>query len=504
MQVQADRHEHIPTVLGTGETLVMPDRPQAMTPVGLTAKHSVDFLLALVGVLSLAPLLLVVAILIKLDSPGPVFFRQRRAARGGGLFEIFKFRTMVDGAYRMGSRLTVKRDPRITRLGRLLRWSKIDELPQLFNVLRGDMSLIGPRPEDPYFVEFYSAEQRRVLAMRPGIVGPSQIQGRDEVEDYPEGLRDTERYYVEHILPAKLKRDLEYVAAATFWGDMWLLAHGMWITLRGLFKTKYLWERRRRIALMGVDVVLVAAAYLLALVIRFDWQMPKAAYFGQALAIVVLVRPPLLAYFGSYHVILSHFGLWDLFAIFKAVSLGSIVVAGLTYFGGAQGHPRSVFVIDWALLLFLLASSRYALRAWTRRHPRRRTRSRQKAIVVGAGIGGEHIGRALLDDPTSQYEPVGFIDESYERWGSRIHGVKVLGGTSELKLALSANGVNAVFVCLSDLEEDTAREVARICSDARVECRMLPALTDLLNTDSFALERTDLRSAAVNGGELPS
>jgi FlaA1/EpsC-like NDP-sugar epimerase len=254
---------------------------------------------------------------------------------------------------------------------------------------------------------------------------------------------------------------------------------------------------------MGVDVVLVVAAYLLALSIRFDWQLPKAAYVGQVLAIVILVRPPLLAYFGSYHVILSHFGLWDLFAIFKAVSVGSIVVAGLTYFLGAQGHPRSVFIIDWALLLFLLASSRYALRAWTRRHPRRRTRSRQKAIVVGAGIGGEHIGRALLDDPTSQYEPVGFIDESYERWGSRIHGVKVLGGTSELKLALSANGVNAVFVCLSDLEEDTAREVAKICSDARVECRMLPALTDLLNTDSFALERTELRSAAVNADDLP-
>src|SRR5690242_5976261 len=107
---------------------------RAMTPAGMVAKHCVDFELALCGVICLLPVIGTVAVLIKLDSPGPVFFRQKRAGRNGRLFEIFKFRTMVQGAYLMGSRLTVKRDPRITRLGRFLRWSKIDELPQLFNV----------------------------------------------------------------------------------------------------------------------------------------------------------------------------------------------------------------------------------------------------------------------------------------------------------------------------------------------------------------------------------
>lgn len=503
MQAHVDPRESLSPVVGVAAE-VAPGPSVAMSAIGLSGKHAVDFVLALFGVLCLAPLFVVIGILIKLDSPGPVFFRQKRVGRGGVPFEIFKFRTMVDGAYRMGSRLTVKRDPRITRLGGLLRWSKIDELPQLFNVLRGEMSLIGPRPEDPHFVQFYTAEQRQVLSMRPGIVGPSQIQGRDEVENYPEGLRDTESYYVQHILPGKLRRDLEYVRTATFWGDMWLLVQGIWITIRGLFKLKYLWERRRRIALMAVDLVLVITAYLLALLIRFDWQLPLGPYMVQALGIMVAVRPPLLAYFGCYHVILSHFGLWDLLAIFKAVSVGSVVVAGLTYFIGAQGHPRSVFVIDWVLLLFMLSSFRYALRAWTRRHPRHRRRAKQKAIVVGSGIGGEHIARALLDDPASQYEPVGFIDDRYDRWGARIHGVKVLGGASELKLALSANGVKAVFVCLSDLQETTAREVARICAEARVDCRMLPALTDLLKTDSFSLERAQANSAEVSEGGVPS
>jgi len=466
----------------------------AMTRAGLTAKHTVDFLLALLGVVGLLPGFMLVAVLIKLDSPGPVLFRQKRAGRGGRLFEILKFRTMVQGAYLMGSRLTVKRDPRITRLGELLRWSKIDELPQLFNVLRGEMSLIGPRPEDPHFVQFYTPEQRRVLLWRPGIVGPSQIEGRDEIESYPDGLKDTESYYVKHILPAKLRRDLEYVEHTTFWNDMTLLARGVWVTARGAFKAKYLWRRRRRIALMAVDLVLAVMAYALALLIRFDWEWPAAEYSFQTITLIALLRPPMLVYFGAYQGIASYFGLWDLAAVFKAVTVGSIAAAGLTYFVGSQSHPRSVFLIDWALLLFLLSSTRYLLRIWSRWHPRKRSEARARAIIAGAGHGGEQISRALIDDSSSAYRPVGFIDESPERWGSAIHGIKVLGGTAELQLALSANNVRVVFVCLSDLTASAARETAEICAAAGVECRMLPALSELLNTGNVILERSSGRA----------
>jgi len=483
MQAEADLSEDETLVVDTTNV------KRAMTPAGELAKHCLDFLLALVGVLCLLPLFVTVALLIKFDTPGPVFFRQKRVGRHGKTFLIYKFRTMVDGAYLMGSRLTVKRDPRVTRLGKFLRWSKLDELPQLFNVLAGDMNFIGPRPEDPHFVESYSATQRQVLAVRPGIVGPSQIQGRNEVEDYPDGIKDTETYYREYILPPKLERDLEYVLTTTFWGDLWLLVHGVWITLRGAFRAEYLWNRRRRVALMGLDVLLIAVSYVLACVIRFDFDWPAGDVTIRALTLMLLVRPPILLYFGSYHVIFSYFGLWDMFALFKAVSAGSLVVAALTYLVGLQSHPRSVFFIDWALLLSLLVGSRYALRAWARRHPRS-SEARAKAIVVGAGRGGEQILRSLVDDPSSSYRAIGFIDESQERWGSRIHGVKVLGGPTELRLALSANGVQVVFVCLSDLSEGTAREVADICSSAGVDCRMLPALSDLLNTDSFTLERS--------------
>jgi FlaA1/EpsC-like NDP-sugar epimerase len=158
-----------------------------------------------------------------------------------------------------------------------------------------------------------------------------------------------------------------------------------------------------------------------------------------------------------------------------------------------------VFFIDWALLLFLLSSTRYLLRIWTRWHARRRSEAREKAIIVGAGYGGVQISRALMDDPSSAYQPVGFIDESAERWGSTIHGIKVLGGTTELQLALSANGVKVVFVCLSDLTESATREVAEVCAAAGVECRMLPALSELLNTDSFTVDRSTTAAGVDRG-----
>jgi lipopolysaccharide/colanic/teichoic acid biosynthesis glycosyltransferase len=497
MQIEGDLAPHPADVVHPDSATFAGLERRAMTRFGLAAKHAVDFALALVGVVCVLPVLILVAICIKLDSPGPVFFRQTRVGRDGKVFQIFKFRTMVHGAYAMGSRLTVKRDPRITRLGKLLRWSKIDELPQLFNVLRGEMSLIGPRPEDPHFVMLYTPAQRRVLALRPGIVGPSQIQGRDEVDDYPEGIRDTERYYIEHILPAKLQRDLEYVQTTTFWADMVLLVRGVWATVRGAIRAKYLWRRRRRIALLGADIVLSVISYNLAMLIRFDWQWPQADFVVQTMILVALIRPVLLVYFGAYQGILSYFGVWDALALFKAVSAGSLAVAGVTYFVGAQQHPRSVFVIDWALLLLMLTGSRYVLRGVARGRSRRHWHTRERALIVGAGHGGEQISRALMDDPSSGYRAVGFIDESQERWGSRIHGVKVLGGTAELRLALSANGVRVVFVCLSDLKQATAREVAEICAAAKVECRMLPALSDLLHADAAQMEQP---AAHISGG----
>lgn len=461
-------------------------------------KRLVDFLIAAVGLLVLLPFLLLVALLIKLDSPGPVFFRQERVGLKGRTFRIFKFRSMVNGAYKMGSRLTTKRDPRVTRVGQMLRWFKIDELPQLINVLIGEMSLIGPRPEDPHFVRYYTKAQQAVLSVRPGMVGPSQILGRDELESYPEGLKDTEAYYIDHILPEKLERDLDYVRRATFWGDMGLLARGIWATVRGAVKTKFLWRRRHRVALFAADCVLIVASCFLAFMIRNDFDWPQDPRFLLLpMLITLVVRAAALMYFGGYQGVFAYFGLYDLAALFKAATLSAVIAGGLTFFVGLQSFPRSVFVIDWAIVLFMLSGIRYGLRIWVRHGWRQRGQRRQKALVVGAGVGGESIARTLLEDPLCPYRPVGFIDEVPERWGSLIHGVRVLGGAAELPLAVSANRIQAVFVCMSDLSDHAAREVVDVCAQAGVEYRIVPALSDLLSAETFGNERNGLPAGSM-------
>jgi FlaA1/EpsC-like NDP-sugar epimerase len=316
------------------------------------------------------------------------------------------------------------------------------------------------------------------------MLGPSQILGRDELESYPEGMVDTESYYVEEILPEKLRRDLEYVASASFLGDLKLLAHGLWATAYGAIKGKFLWQRRHRVALFLVDMGLTVVSCYLAFMIRYEFEFAvRITFFVYPLLITVATRALALTYFGAYQGVFAYFGLWDMVALFKAVSISAVVAGGLVFFTGFQSFPRSVFIIDWAIILSLLASLRYALRGVVRRRWHQGGDLKRKALVVGAGVGGEQIGRLLLEDPLCPYRPVGFIDETPERWGSLIHGIRVLGGAAELPLAVSANRIEAVFICASDLSDKAVQEVLDVCQQAGVEYRLVPTLSDLLGRE---------------------
>jgi lipopolysaccharide/colanic/teichoic acid biosynthesis glycosyltransferase len=189
------------------------------------AKRLFDLLLSLAGLLLLSPLMLAAAAWIKLDSPGPVFFRQERVGRFGVPFRIHKFRTMTHGG--TGSLLTVGADTRITRAGAFLRRSKLDELPQLIDVLLGSMSLVGPRPEVPRYVAMYPQTLRdKVLSVRPGITDVASIEYRDE-NDLLARAADPEREYVDVVMPAKLALAAHYVDHASLRFDMQLILKTM-------------------------------------------------------------------------------------------------------------------------------------------------------------------------------------------------------------------------------------------------------------------------------------
>lgn len=185
-------------------------------------KRAFDIVVSLVLVLVLLPLLVVLALSVVLTSSGGAFFRQVRVGRGGHEFKLMKFRTMRPDSEARGQLTIGGRDPRVTPIGYFLRKSKLDELPQLWNVLVGDMSLVGPRPEVPKYVALYTTEQREVLGVRPGITGPASLQYIDENELLARSA-DPERTYIEEVMPAKLAIDLEYVRRASMANDLRIL-----------------------------------------------------------------------------------------------------------------------------------------------------------------------------------------------------------------------------------------------------------------------------------------
>jgi lipopolysaccharide/colanic/teichoic acid biosynthesis glycosyltransferase len=182
-------------------------------------KITFDFVVSIVAILVLIPLFLIISFLIKIDSKGPIIFKQVRVGRNGKEFKIYKFRTMVTDAEKLGKQITVGRDPRITRVGYFLRKFKLDELPQLFNVLKGDMSLVGPRPEVPRYTQLYNEEQKKVFTVRPGITDYASIKYRNENEILAKS-EDPEKTYIEVIMPDKLKLNLKYIEEQSLWLDI--------------------------------------------------------------------------------------------------------------------------------------------------------------------------------------------------------------------------------------------------------------------------------------------
>ena len=196
-------------------------------------KRLSDIFFSLIAIIISSPIMLVVALLIKHEDGGPVFFRQQRIGIYGKPFTMYKFRSMeVQAPEKEKSEWTTKRDPRVTPIGRVIRKTSIDEMPQLFNVLRGDMSFVGPRPEVQEYTDLYTEEQRQVFLVRPGITGVASIRYRNE-NDLLAASDDPNRTYIQEILPEKLRLDLSYIPRAGVVQDIALIFETLAVVIRG-------------------------------------------------------------------------------------------------------------------------------------------------------------------------------------------------------------------------------------------------------------------------------
>jgi lipopolysaccharide/colanic/teichoic acid biosynthesis glycosyltransferase len=223
------------TASGPLNSAGLPEASGTATPGPLrpdsAARRCLDLAVAAVTLAILWPLMLLISVAIKAESRGPVLYRALRVGRDGRGIQVLKFRTMVEDAAGIGPAITARGDPRVTRIGRWLRLTKVDELPQLVNVIRGDMSLVGPRPEDPRYVSMYTPAQRRILDVRPGMTSPASIAYRDEESRLERGSLESD--YVEGHMPAKLAIDLRYLEQRTLTTDLGVILRTLWTVLTG-------------------------------------------------------------------------------------------------------------------------------------------------------------------------------------------------------------------------------------------------------------------------------
>jgi lipopolysaccharide/colanic/teichoic acid biosynthesis glycosyltransferase len=442
--------------------------------------RGLDIIVSLIGLLILLVMLPVLAVLIKLDSPGPVFYAARRVGKDGKVFKMFKLRTMHGTSKPLGASVSPQGDPRVTSVGLWLRRLKLNEFPQFLNILKGDMTLVGPRPEAPDMAAKYPPGAHKIFAVKPGLVGPNQISGRNEEELYPWGV-DAARFYLDEILPQKLKVDLQYIENKSFLKDLKYLLLGAWVTFSGAISRQHLTDNLTQILMLATDTLCCLASLTLAHLLLFEGFPPGAitrAYW-QILPLTVLTRIPVIFYLGGYQTLIRYLGLRDLKKVFQAVILGSLLLVLCSYFAGILflGYGRAVFVVDWLCLTVMLVGYRVMLKTlhqYFMKEPVNMEPERV-ALIWGSGEQGVWCSRYLRQSQTPRYYLVGFIDDEVRLQHKKIDGLKVLGDHHHLEVLARLYHIQELFVAMPSIPQGRLDRVQELCQRLHITLlRFLP------------------------------
>ncbi len=462
-------------------------------------KRIFDVLLATLGLVILSPLLALVAILITCDSSGPVLFRQTRIGKDFRPFTLLKFRTMVPDASEKGGQITIESDPRMTRIGRVLRRFKLDELPQLFNILKGDMSFVGPRPEVPRYVEKFREDYQTVLRVSPGLTDWASLKYLDE-QAVLGASQDPEKEYVENILPDKVRLAKLYVFECSFFYDLLLIGETL-LRLCGIKKVPLLPLQEcekptaesplfkgirnvlityRRSIIVLLHIGLVIMANYLAFWLRFDGNIPEhaASLFLTMLPLLVALRSLAFIPFRLYQGLWKYTGLWDLKNIVGAIVLSSSAFFILVRYGFGQiDYPVSVMLIDSLLVIVLLTGVRLTRRIF---RAIRLPGTGKRVLIVGAGDAGEMIVRDMLRREESWYVPVGLVDDDSKKIGQRIHGVRVVGTCDDLPNVMDLLRPDEILLAIPRADSSVRRRIVQALQSWNVPIKTLPSIQELL------------------------
>jgi len=415
----------------------------------VSAKRMYDLFFSFCGLMVLCPLFLHIAVLIRISDGGCVFYRQIRIGLLGRPFRICKFRTMISSAEQAGPAITKDGDARITWVGRILRKSKLDELPQLWNVLKGEMSLVGPRPEVPHYVERYTLEQCEILRCKPGITDLASLCFRDE-EVLLGNANNTEAFYIQHCIPRKLRLNQEYAARANLLSDTWIIVQTICPYWVGVLVT------------YGI---LLAASFGLAYGLIYDFApLPMSALqFWRELALALALQLGCLTWRKQCRGLLSYFSFPELWQVGTALGLAAIGLLAL-WVAGAGGPPRNVILVNALLSFAFLSGFRVLLRRWRERSAGEEDTPANppaRVGIIGAGTTGAQLALGMIARKNFGRIAVAFFDDDFQKWQKNIHDVPVVG-MPECLVEGWAEKLDEVVIAMPDAPADRILEITQL------------------------------------------
>jgi FlaA1/EpsC-like NDP-sugar epimerase/lipopolysaccharide/colanic/teichoic acid biosynthesis glycosyltransferase len=444
----------------------------------------------------LSPAFLVIALLIKRDSAGPIFYRGERVGRNGTRFRIYKFRSMVADADRAGPGITAPDDPRLTRFGRRLRRSKLDKLPQLINVVRGEMSLVGPRPEIAEIVDRYPPLFQRLLALRPGITSPASLAYRNE-----EKLIGTDpSRYADIVLPERLALDLRYVLRHSFGTDLRIIAQTVGVVF-GLDSVAFRWlarSVRRHVPWLLLDAPVIAAAFYAALFLRLLDSSTRSGVTNYLGAMNRWIVPVIVLYVAMTSLWGVHRRIWrfataaDVRPIFGATATATAILFGSDLFFSGIRSPRilplSVVLLGGFFSACGMVLIRYRSRLLRGLLPAGRSIGEgTRAIIYGAGDAGQHLAlRLLTHESGGVYDLVGFIDDDPRKRGQRIHGLPVLGGRLDLAHITERQRIDLIIIAINNVRGEDLRQILTTAQQTTAQIRIIPNVFEVVSAANTA------------------
>ena len=479
-------------------------------------KRLIDVVFSALVLILLAPFLGLIAWAIKRDSPGPAFYRGARIGRGGKPFYILKFRTMYEqpGSYQ-GPKVTAQDDPRVTPLGRWLRNTKLNELPQFWNVLKGEMSLVGPRPEDPTIASSWPKEVwEEVLSVRPGITSPASVQYRDEENRLSIG--SVMQKYFQELSPDKTRLDRLYVRYRSFWLDLdtllWTALLLMprlcsYTPLEGfLFVGPITRLIRRHLSWFTIDLLVTFAAIS---VTGLVWRASGPLNIGWPMAFGMAVGFALLfslcgAVSGVNRVKWSEAVDADVFDLLPPWILATVLA---TIFNFWMNHFPIEMVLAAALLALLgFIVTRYRMRLIAgflnsvTRHRAEVQAARERFLIVGSGPTAQLVSWLLARPETSYlFRLVGFIDDDLLKQGMRIYGSEVIGTQKDICRLVEKYDIGVIMLADHNPSSEDKNEIIHMCQSTSARLVVLPDIFGLLHGLSGAAPHLHLEEDSGNG-----